>query len=160
MSAARGRSAAPVLAQAVASRSGLRRTGRGLKLTLAVWCLAAGLARAAVVQHDNSAVCVTALPTCESKCKGQDFFFVCSAGGGPQGAPSAVCRCADTAPPVGGGSQGAPAAARAAARLPLLPNPRVPVRAWAAASAVASRPPRLTPSPRALLAPTPQWRAW
>jgi hypothetical protein len=63
-------------------------------------------ASAVVVRHDNSPVCVANLPLCDAKCKGQDYFFICSAGSGPDGGPYVVCRCAAPALPVGGNQQG------------------------------------------------------
>ncbi|KAI8472935.1 MAG: hypothetical protein J3K34DRAFT_412335 [Monoraphidium minutum] len=72
---------------------------------IALVALLAHTAAATVVRHDNSAVCVSVLPACEAKCKGQEYFFICAAGNGPMGTPYIICRCAQPAAPVGGPQQ-------------------------------------------------------
>jgi hypothetical protein len=100
---------------------------------------------AAVVRHDNSPVCVSSLPLCDSKCRGQDYFFICSAGSGPDGGPYMVCRCAAPAPPLGPqqqGEQGARASATWGAR------PRAGRAGSAAASCSRSGAPRCASAAR------------
>jgi hypothetical protein len=69
---------------------------------LLVAALAHAAAAAPVVRHDNSPICVTTFPACQAKCRGQEYFFMCSAGSGPEGGPYVICRCAVPAAPVGG----------------------------------------------------------
>jgi hypothetical protein len=78
------------------------------KLLLLAALAAASLAvvaQAGIIDHYNSAVCVSTLPQCQAKCRPpSDYIFVCSAGGGIGGAPLINCQCVvPTAP--GGGDQ-------------------------------------------------------
>jgi hypothetical protein len=69
--------------------------------------LAPAPAAGAVIQHDNSKVCVSTLPACNAKCGGRDYFYICASGNGPLGSPYIICRCAQPAPAVGGPQQSA-----------------------------------------------------
>jgi hypothetical protein len=82
----------------------MARTGTAVARIVLALLLAHGAA-AAVIQQDNSAVCVSVMPACEAKCKGQQYFFICAAGNGPMGTPYIICRCAQPAPAVGGPQQ-------------------------------------------------------
>jgi hypothetical protein len=59
-------------------------------------------ADAAFVELDNTATCRSALPACETKCKGLDYVFSCSA---KADAPRVGCRCTEAAAVVGGPQQ-------------------------------------------------------
>lgn len=80
------------------------------KLLLLAALAAASLAvvaQAGIIDHDNSAVCLSYMAQCQANCPAsQDFIYVCSAGGGVGGAPSIKCQCVTPAAP-GGGDQSA-----------------------------------------------------
>lgn len=59
-----------------------------------------------IIRTDSSPICNSVYPQCQAQCRqGEDYFFICSAGNGPNGGPYMICRCTAPAMPVGPPSQ-------------------------------------------------------